>query len=570
MGATIIDALLVTFGLDSSGVKKGSEEVERHVDKAKDKVVKAGKEISDSGKETAEFFNKLKIEVMSLIAVFTGGMALKQFSENTVTTAANVGLLASNLSMSTKEVLSWQMANEKAGGTQAGMLAQLKESAEEMEKVKRGEQSSAMSWIAHYGGNVNGIKTGNDLLMERSRVIKRIWDSGDHTRAASVAKQMGISEDTFNLIKQGPIAIMALVHAQEKNAAISEKNAAEALRLNQQWLELKNTLTSTGQETLLSFLPDMQRSLDSMVKWIDEHRDDIKEWVSEAVKKIKEFVEWSDNAAQSVGGWQVVLGALVALKVGGGLISLAANLALITQSLLAIGGGVGSAALKTLGLLNPATAALGAAWWILKPKELGEGGDKDKEKYGYDKNWQDKYRPPGHKKSPDELFRALEEQYGLPAGLLDSMWLQESSRGKNMLSSKGAQGHFQFMPDTAKQYGLKDPNDLPESAETAARMMRDLLKANGGDLDRSLAAYNWGQGKLDRKGIGQAPAETRNFMREVEGRLPNNGATANNEVNINGPITIMTQATDGKETATSFQEHMKAASWITAQANTAY
>ena len=38
------------------------------------------------------------------------------------------------------------------------------------------------------------------------------------------------------------------------------------------------------------------------------------------------------------------------------------------------------------------------------------------------------------------LFAALEEKYRLPAGLLDSVWSAESSRGQNMLSPKGAQG----------------------------------------------------------------------------------------------------------------------------------
>ena len=59
-----------------------------------------------------------------------------------------------------------------------------------------------------------------------------------------------------------------------------------------------------------------------------------------------------------------------------------------------------------------------------------------------------------------QLFASLEQQHGLPAGLLDAVWATESSRGKRMLSPAGAQGHFQFMPATAKQYGLTDANDL--------------------------------------------------------------------------------------------------------------
>ncbi len=113
----------------------------------------------------------------------------------------------------------------------------------------------------------------------------------------------------------------------------------------------------------------------------------------------------------------------------------------------------------------------------------------------------------------------LEQKYQLPAGLLDKVWKQESERGAAMLSPKGAKGHFGFMDPTAKQYGLTDPNNFSQSADAAARMYRDLLKANGGDLNRALAAYNWGQGNLDKKGMANAPSETRNYIRSIQGGL---------------------------------------------------
>ncbi len=125
---------------------------------------------------------------------------------------------------------------------------------------------------------------------------------------------------------------------------------------------------------------------------------------------------------------------------------------------------------------------------------------------------------------PDALFAELESKYRLPSGLLDSVWSAESQRGKSMLSPAGAEGHFQFMPGTARQYGVKNPYDLRESANGAARMYADLLAQNGGDLTRALAAYNWGQGNLSRKGLENAPAETRGYIRKVMAGMPLAGA----------------------------------------------
>jgi hypothetical protein len=117
----------------------------------------------------------------------------------------------------------------------------------------------------------------------------------------------------------------------------------------------------------------------------------------------------------------------------------------------------------------------------------------------------------------NELFTRLETQRGLPSGLLDSVWSAESNRGDPnwMLSSAGAQGHFQFMPATAKQYGVTDPNDLTQAATGAAHMFADLLKSTGGDIAKALAGYNWGIGNLSRKGMEAAPLETRNYIQKV-------------------------------------------------------
>lgn len=76
--------------------------------------------------------------------------------------------------------------------------------------------------------------------------------------------------------------------------------------------------------------------------------------------------------------------------------------------------------------------------------------------------------------TPQELFADLERRYNLPSGYLNRTWQIESASGRNLLNPKsGAAGHFQFMPRTAEQYGLKNPNDLAQSAEAAARLAAD-------------------------------------------------------------------------------------------------
>lgn len=119
----------------------------------------------------------------------------------------------------------------------------------------------------------------------------------------------------------------------------------------------------------------------------------------------------------------------------------------------------------------------------------------------------------------DQQFAQLESQYGLPAGLLSAVQQQESGGDANAVSPKGAIGAFQFEPETAQQYGI-DPTDPTQAAHGAAMMLSDLSKKYKGDVPSMLAAYNWGQGNLDKQGIENIPSETQKYIQKVTASLP--------------------------------------------------
>jgi len=56
---------------------------------------------------------------------------------------------------------------------------------------------------------------------------------------------------------------------------------------------------------------------------------------------------------------------------------------------------------------------------------------------------------------------------------------------------------MQFMPDTARRYGLQDPHDPRAAIDAGARYLRDLLFRFNGRLDLALAAYNAGEGTVE-------------------------------------------------------------------------
>lgn len=116
------------------------------------------------------------------------------------------------------------------------------------------------------------------------------------------------------------------------------------------------------------------------------------------------------------------------------------------------------------------------------------------------------------------LTREAEVRHGLPAGLLSAIMQTESGGNRFAESGAGAKGLFQFMDPTAREFGLtgRDVYDPEKSTDAAARYMKQLLKRYGGNVDMALAAYNWGMGNLEKKGLANAPEETRNYVPKVK------------------------------------------------------
>ncbi|RAU45334.1 hypothetical protein DBY68_016815 [Pseudocitrobacter sp. RIT415] len=125
-------------------------------------------------------------------------------------------------------------------------------------------------------------------------------------------------------------------------------------------------------------------------------------------------------------------------------------------------------------------------------------------------------------------FASLEQQYGLPPGLLRGVATTESGGNNGAVSGAGAKGMFQFMPKTATEYGLigNDVYDPDKSAAAAAKKLGGLVKRYNGDVGLALSAYNWGEGNIQKKGMGAAPKETREYAPKVIAAMQAAGAAA--------------------------------------------
>jgi hypothetical protein len=106
--------------------------------------------------------------------------------------------------------------------------------------------------------------------------------------------------------------------------------------------------------------------------------------------------------------------------------------------------------------------------------------------------------------------------YGLDPQLMHAVISAESAYNPGAVSDKGAMGLMQLMPDTARRFGVEDPFDPAANMHGGARYLRWLMDRFQNNLNLVLAAYNAGEGAVERYGNAIPPyEETRTYVARV-------------------------------------------------------
>jgi len=106
--------------------------------------------------------------------------------------------------------------------------------------------------------------------------------------------------------------------------------------------------------------------------------------------------------------------------------------------------------------------------------------------------------------------------YSLDPLLVLEVMRQESSFNPNACSSANARGLMQFIPSTARRFGITNPHDISQSIDAGCRYLVFLIRKFNGRLDLVLAGYNAGEGAVERYGNRVPPyEETQNYVRTI-------------------------------------------------------
>ena len=118
----------------------------------------------------------------------------------------------------------------------------------------------------------------------------------------------------------------------------------------------------------------------------------------------------------------------------------------------------------------------------------------------------------------DPIIERYASENQLDPSLIRSIIAQESGFNPKAVSSKGARGLMQLMPETAAGLGVKNSFDPEQNIQGGVKHFRFLMDNFNNDLELSLAAYNAGQNLVQRLGRVPAIKETKDYVRSIKKR----------------------------------------------------
>ncbi|MBC5117382.1 lytic transglycosylase domain-containing protein [Klebsiella quasipneumoniae] len=576
MAATVIDALLVTLGLDTSQFRKGQQEVSDDLKKQREDAKNTAKEMAEQGKKAASFFSSIKTELLALTGVTVTAGGLMSFVKSTTSGLMELSIQAKSLGMTAKELDGVGKAAEAAGSSVEKISAALQgfQNAKQLAKVgvydtPVQEAAIRLNSLTHDSFNIrdDSAQTTFRKILESARKVT------DPDIRRQILQLVGIDDAINQRNQEGKF--LTDVDRLTKNSGITDASTKGAKEFTAAWAELGQNLDKVKNQIYVGLIPTIRDLNGLLIEWSSGNAKS-----SSFFKELKRDI--NDITGIDLGSWTL----------SGDLRNLKDNFSMLGKVLNHLGN-----ALNELnnGNFSKAADEFKKAWYGTEDgKPTGNDalpGVTSNSQSIYENSTYKKYNdllnkylpewlggtPSDRKKDQDEKsywdttktllskiadaivtpagasslepsiggyqpnvplnaqaarlgakgkaflqamageFGALEGKYGLPAGLLSSVAATESGGDPYAVSPKGAKGPFQFMDGTARDLGLKgmDVYDPHKSADAAARYLRYLLDATGGDLEKALASYNWGLGNVQKKGMDNLPSETRNYVPKV-------------------------------------------------------
>ena len=272
--ATIIDSLLITLGLDVTGVTKGQKEAKESLKKTGDEAVKTQKDLDAAAKRTAESYKKVRDGILEITAAVVGAVAGKEFLAYITATDVAVGRLAKNLNTSTEELSAWEGVARRLGGQGSDADSLFRGINQMMEDFRLNGGSSAFSPLVRAGLDLAKFMDKSTSYTQRLLMMRDAMSKLSAPDAQRLGGMAGFSEEGLNILVQTDYALEKLLETQKKMNVESERDRKEAVQRNMAWHDLTETMTGFGRKIANELSPLLNVvlvPLQGMFQWMEAH-----------------------------------------------------------------------------------------------------------------------------------------------------------------------------------------------------------------------------------------------------------------------------------------------------------
>lgn len=333
MAGTIIDALVVTLGLDSSGFKKGQQEVGEGLKNTRKDADQTAKEMEASGKRAASFFGSIRTELLALVGVTLSAQGIKTFITSMTSDLMRLGIESRALDISAKSLDGWERAASAAGSSAQKMAGTLGAFQNVLTQIRTGggQDDPLFGALASFGGATGAnFDYQNDNSEAIMRKIAQNWGKLSKDAQRRFGGMFGFD----NATQQG-LANGSLVRDADRFSQISRATddaTKKALEFNRRLEEMKQNFSAAAQvlyEALIPYVEKLIPLIEKFGNWIATHGPEIEKTFVSITDKVNGVVD-------AFGGWENVLTALLVFMGGKWLIGITGALGGVKASLLAI------------------------------------------------------------------------------------------------------------------------------------------------------------------------------------------------------------------------------------------
>ena len=130
----------------------------------------------------------------------------------------------------------------------------------------------------------------------------------------------------------------------------------------------------------------------------------------------------------------------------------------------------------------------------------------------------------------ETIVQTAASRHGVDTALVHSIIAAESNYNRWAVSGKGAQGLMQLMPETARDYGVRDVFDAADNVEGGVKFLKFLLNKYPNRMDLVLAAYNAGPSAVEKHGGVPPYPETKTYIARIKQNLRQAPKTKNSRI----------------------------------------